>query len=56
METYRVGSYLDKLIKDGIIVKFDIVDAELSKNIEDWEKEIWGVVEVKDFIKRHSLQ
>lgn len=52
METYWHGSYLDKLIKDGTIVKFSLVD---STNIEDWEKEIWGVPEVKAFIKRQSL-
>lgn len=54
METYRLGSYLDKLIKDSIVVEFDLIDIALSKNIEDWEKEIWGVLEVKDFIKRQS--
>lgn len=55
METYWIGSYLDKLIKDGVIVDFNLVDATRSKNIEDWEKEIWGVLEVKDFIKRQCL-
>lgn len=37
METYRQGSYLDKLIKEGVVVKFNRVD---TFNIEDWEKEI----------------
>ena len=52
METYWHGSYLDRLIKDGTIVNFNLVDAT---NINDWEKEIWGVPEVKAFIKRQSL-
>jgi len=52
METYWHGSYLNRLIKDGTIVKFSLVDAT---NIEDWEKEIWGVPEVKAFMKRQSL-
>ena len=52
MVNYRVGSYLDKLIKDGVVVEFNLVD---SKNIEDWEKEIWSVKEVKEFIERQCL-
>jgi hypothetical protein len=55
MEVYRQGSYLDSLIKDGIVVKFHKVENFISKNIGDWEKEIWGVSEVKGFIKRQSL-
>lgn len=54
IETYRAGSYLDQLIKDEITVEFNYIDASLSKNIGDWEKEIWNVLEVKDFIKRQS--
>jgi hypothetical protein len=49
METYWHGSYLDRLIKDGTIVNFNLVD---TANIEDWEKEIWGVSEVKAFMKK----
>lgn len=56
IELYRSGSYLDQLIKDGITVEFNYVDASLSKNIGEWEKEIWGVSEVKDFIKRQKIQ
>ena len=52
IELLNYGGYLDRFIKEGAIVKFDLVDA---KNIMDWEKEIWGVPEVKAFIKRHSL-
>jgi len=52
METYRHGAYLDRLIKDGITVEFNLVD---GKNIGDWEKEIWGVLDVKAFMERQSL-
>lgn len=52
MEIYRHGSYLDNLIKNGITVEFEKVDSSLSKNIEDWEKEIWGISEVVSFINR----
>ena len=55
MEAYRQGSYLDRLIKDGIVVEFHQVENSLSKNLGDWEKEIWGVSEVEGFIKRQSL-
>lgn len=55
MEIYRQGSYLDRLIKDGIVVKFYRVDTFKTKNIEDWEKEIWDVSEVESFMKRQSL-
>lgn len=55
MEVYRQGSYLDRLIKDGIVVKFHQVENFTSENIGDWEKEIWGVSEVESFIKRQSL-
>lgn len=55
MEVYRRGSYLNKLIKDGIVVKFHQVDDFKSKNVGEWEKEVWGVSEVKDFMKRQSL-
>lgn len=56
MEVYRQGSYLDRLINNGIVVKFNQVESFISKNIADWEKEIWGVSEVEGFIKRQSLK
>lgn len=56
MDSYWCNSYLDKLIKNSVKVKFNLVDITLSKNVGNWEKELWGVLEVKDFIKRHSLQ
>lgn len=52
METYRIGSYLNKLIQDGTVVEFYRINESDSKIIEDWEKEIWGVYEVNDFIER----
>jgi hypothetical protein len=52
IESYRYGSYLDKLIKDGITVEFNLVDASY---IGDWEKEIWDIEKVKDFMKRQKL-
>lgn len=55
METYKLGSYLDKLIKEGIVVKFHQVEKSLSNNVKDWEKETWGVSEVEAFMKRQSL-
>jgi hypothetical protein len=55
IETYYHGGYIDNFIKKGIIVEFNLVDNSLSKNIMDWKKEIWGVSEVKDIIKRQSL-
>lgn len=48
----RSGSYLDKLIKEGAIVEFSLVD---SSCIGDWEKEIWDAQEVKNFIKRQFI-
>lgn len=56
METYRAGSYLNQLIKDGVKVEFNLVDTVRSKNIKDWEKERWDIPEVESFIRRHHLQ
>lgn len=55
MELYRQGSYLDRLIKDGIVVMFHQVEDYLSKNVGEWEKEIWGISEVEGFINRQRL-
>jgi len=55
MELYRQGSYLDKLIKNEITVEFELVETSISKNIGDWEKEIWDVSDVKDFVMRQKL-
>lgn len=52
MEKYWIGSYLDKLIQDGIVVEFYRINESDSKIIEDWEKEIWGVYEVNNSIER----
>ena len=55
IETYYHGGYIDNFIKKGIIVEFNLVDISLGKNIQDWQKEIWGVPEMKAFIKSQSL-
>ncbi len=55
MELDKHGSYLDNLIENGIIVKFYQVDNSISMNIGDWEKEVWGILEVESFIKRQHL-
>ena len=52
MELNRSGSYLDKLIKEETVVKFNLVDASY---IGEWEKEIWDAKEVKNFIKRQFI-
>lgn len=49
------GSYLDRFIREGVIVEFNLLDSSLSQNIANLEREIWGVLEVKAFIERHSL-
>lgn len=49
IESEKYGSYLDKLIRDKEIVNFNLVD---GRYIEDWEKELWNVEKVKDFIQR----
>lgn len=55
MDQHRQGSYLDRLIKDGIAVDFQQVERSLSENIGDWEKEIWGISEVRGFMERQRL-
>lgn len=49
MELYIVGSYLDKLIGNKITVKFNYI-GDLQKNIAEWEKEIWDIPDVENFI------
>lgn len=48
------SSYLDSLIKNEKMITFNRVCTSKSKNIKDYEKEIWGVSEVSDFIERQS--
>lgn len=52
MELNRSGSYLDKLIKEGAVVEFNLVDASY---IGEWEKEVWDAKEVRSFIKRQFI-
>ena len=54
MEKNKHGLYLDNLIKKSKKVKFFIISKEISKNIKEWEKEIWSIEDVKAFINRQS--
>lgn len=54
IDTYYRGGYLDKYIKEKLCIKFNLVPMCVSENIEEWEKEIWDVKKVEDFIKRQS--
>ena len=51
METYYLGSYLDKLIESNTVVMFELLDSLMAKNIEEWQKDIWGISELESFIK-----
>lgn len=55
IDTYYLGSYLDKLIKNKTVVEFIQVDTSIRDNIKDWELEIWDSKWVEDFIKRQSI-
>lgn len=55
IETYYVKSYLDNLIKKETVVEFNRLDKSKSQNIADWEKEIWEISQVKEFIENHLL-
>lgn len=52
IENYYLGSYLDKMIKNKILVEFIQVDKNI---IEEWEKEFWNWKYIENFIKRHNL-
>ena len=49
MEAYHIGSYLDKLIKNKISINFKKVNTDF---IEEWEKEVWEIKELKEFMKK----
>jgi len=49
METYHIGSYLDKLIKNKTVINFKKVNTDF---IEEWEKEVWELKELKEFMKK----
>ena len=46
------STYLDRLIKNGEIINFNLVD---STHIEEWEKEVWNAKEVNSFMNRQGL-
>lgn len=52
IESYWYGSYLDKLIKNGSVVEFNIVSVDMKY----WQIEIWGADDVNAFIERQSLK
>lgn len=54
MENFYIGSYLDRLIKNAVVVAFNLVNPSISQGIGEWEKEIWDYMEVEKFIQRHS--
>ena len=52
IEGYWWASYLDEMIRDKVVVEFNLVD---KNEIEDWEKEIWTWNDVEFFIERQRL-
>lgn len=55
IETYYCGGYLDKYIREKLHIEFNLVPMCVCENIEEWEKDIWGIDEVKKFIDRQHL-
>ena len=45
------GLFLDKLIRDASVVKFERVSDSICENIMEWEKELWSISDVKRFLK-----
>ena len=56
INNYYFGSYLDNLIKKGIKVPFNIIDnKEKIYNIKQYKKEVWEIIEVRNFMQRQNL-
>lgn len=55
IEIYYDGEYLDKFIIEKLHIEFNLVPISVMGNIEEWEKDIWDVEEVKKFIERQRL-
>ncbi len=53
-EIYYDGGFLDKFIKEKLRIEFNLVPISVSTNIGEWEKHIWEIEEVDEFIKRQS--
>lgn len=51
IETYWLGSYLDKLIKNKATVVFNLIDRNMISN---FDKEIFTWKNIQDFIEKHS--
>lgn len=56
IETYYDGGFLDKFIIEKLHIEFNLVPTSISNSIEEWEKEIWDIDEVKKFIERQHLR
>ena len=49
METYYSHSWLGRLIENESVVKFEYFDP--TPPVEDWEKEVWDVARVKQYVE-----
>lgn len=56
MERYYFHSYPNHLIENGAVVKFELVDASISKDVADWERNVWKISDVENFLKRYGLE
>lgn len=56
IESFYDQSYLERLIKNGAVVKFEKVDEVLNKSISDWEKNYMDVRDVQDFLLKNKLK
>lgn len=56
MERYYFHSYPSRLIENGDVVKFERVDASISKDVGEWERNVWEISDVENFLKRERLE
>ncbi|HGD0580553.1 TPA: hypothetical protein ACH354_002216 [Clostridium perfringens] len=54
IESFYAGSYLDKLMEEGIIVNFQEMDLTYYNTIEEKNKKYWDVDYIENFIKRQE--
>lgn len=55
-DRYLYGTYLDKLIKDGEKITFNLIEREISKNVGYLKKDIWNYLDVMAFIERQKIR
>lgn len=55
IEPYYYHSYLDKLIKNKLIVNFEPLSREQVEYVKGLEKEIWTVETMRAFMERQEL-